>query len=504
MAQTGISSAVGLCLESSWRDTPLTVLSGSNYNVGIFSSNPHRFWTVEPGGGVPAQTEVQTPDNEIDGDVQLIRTMKTAVSYNGGFSWKADGENLYYPLLGMFGRDVQTTLQSASSSVSANVYSHVFTPNKYAPSFSLEEIFGDSTYARLSGGCVVQSLELDFSRVMMARLTLVPYRQVPNVYANASNVQTDYLFGSATAVIPSQMSATVADGTKTWSRTGTPTYIDVLQEQPTMKQGNGPFVFGAVALGTAGTSPISAPGFGNPNTAFLTIDDTAYAVELLEGFTVAMSRKIDANMVAGSGYDPGACTGSQFSVSGKFNILFKDLNIQMATLRHSKIALNFQIVGVVPGTAGTVAYAIEVFLPNCRFTVPEGPNVIDGPIIVGGTYVARKDPTYGYAIRIALKNTFNAATLGGAYPLNPTDAVLTASTSAGAATAAFTNARNVVKGDIHTFQEAGVNGGAAVSKTVLSVAGNTVTYTSNVGFVFTVAATVTRNLVNGLGGWSNY
>ena len=235
--------------------------------------------------------------------------------------------------------------------------------------------------------------------------------------------------------------------------------------------------------------------------------DDALDIELLEGFTLGLSRKIDAQMVAGSGFDPGACTGSQLMVRGKFNILYKDETIQAAALNHSKIALNFKLVGVIPGAGGTHPYVIDVYLPNCRFTVPQGPDVVDGPIIVGGDYVARRDPTLRYACRITVQTTFNSQSLGGAYPLNPTNTVLDSATSVGSPDATWTDASNVVPGDIHYYQNAGVNSGTAVALTVESVdyGTATVTYTGNVGFVFPVlGTTITRDKPGGGNGWTPF
>lgn len=488
MAETGLTSAIGLAIESYFRETPITVATGINYNVGITGNNPHRFFTVEPGGGLIAKPEVQVPDNEIDGQVETTRTMLVSKSYNGNYSFKGDAENMYYPLLGMFGRDVQTAVQTAGTVITPSMFQHVFTPNKYAPSFTAEEIFGAANYGRLSGGTVIQRLTITFGKVITCQMELIPYRQVPNTYLNASNAMTDYGFGATAAVIPPQMS-TLADGANTWTRTASPTYVDVEQDQGTTPGTNGPFVFAKVVYGLQG---------GNFAAAFMTVDGTAVQVELLEGFTVVLERKIDSSMIAGSGFDPGACTGSQWTVGGKFNILYKDTVIQAAALRHSKLAMNFQVLGLIPGT-GTHAFALDVFIPNMRITSPVGPDVNDGPIMVGGDWRARRNPSSGWGVQVTLINTYDNTQLGGQFPLNQT---ITAPTVTSAATATLTSAKNVVKGDVHTF----TNGATVEPKTVLSVnyTTNVVTYTANFANVFGTSGTVvTRNAVGGLGGWSN-
>lgn len=512
--QSGILSAVGLVPENVWRDVPLTVLSGTNYGVGVTNQNPHRFCILEPGGGLPAQPEIFVGDGEVDGDVETNRTGKLSMSYGGGYSFKADAENLHYPLLGVLGRDIQTQIQTATTAITSNVYRHVFTPNKLANSFACEEIFGDGTYGRLSGGVLVQRVELDFGRIVMARMNLMPYRQVPNHYHNSSDVLTDYTFGSTAAVIPSQMSS-LGDGTNTWQRTAAPGYVDVNQEQPEEIWGTGPFVFAGWRNGTATVSGSSilagAPDFTTVNSAYLAIDGVAYTgVEILEGMSLWIDRKIDSSMIGGSGYDMGSCTGSGVTIGGNITLRFTDDTAYRAAIRHSRVAINFRLVGVKIGTGGTKRYQIEVFIPNCKLTVPQGPFLNDGPIDISCTWRARKDPTLGYSLLIALQNQFDTSQVGGqmrneaSKPLGWV-ATLASSTSAGAATATYTTPKNIAKGDVHNFQEAGVNSGNAVQRTVSSINYGTgvVTYTANIGFIFTAAASVTRTSPNGLGGWSN-
>lgn len=491
MAQTGLTTSVALIPESSWRTAPITVVSGAANTLGITGKAPYRGFTVEPGGGLTANPDILAADNEIDGDIELGRTIKQAVTYNGGFTFKADAENLYYPLLGIFGKDVQTVAQASPA-----MSQHVFTKRVYFPSFTVEEVFGDKTYGRVSTGVVINSLDLTFAKTLMAKIGLIPYRQIPNNYPNAANVDTDYQYTNTQNLIPQQMGG---DGTKTWARTLSPTYIDVEQEQPLKKYGSGPFVFAGITYGLVG---------GSFAAAYMTVDDVPVAVQILEGCTLNITRKIDATMIAGSGFDPGACTGSQLGFRGHMNVLFDSLTIQLAAIKHQKVALNFQIVGSIYGAAGILPYIIDIYLPNIRWLVPAGPEVTDGPIMVGGDYVARRDPTLQYACRITLRNSYDSTQLGGQYPLLPADGTaLAAITSAAAATVTFVTAKNIVAGDIHTYQNASINGGVAVNMTVLSVnyTTNVVTYTAVVGFAFpaTTATTLTRNLVGGGGGWSN-
>ncbi len=487
MAQTGITTAIGFALEQDWRTAPITVDSGALNKIGIVDNSPERFWTLEPGSGLPARPDIVAPDNELDGDIQVTRTILAGKTYNGSLSFKADGENLYDALLGLFGKDVQTQIQTAATGISANVFSHVFTPGVYFPSHTCEEIFGDHTIGRVSTGVVIQSLNLTFGRILMAAMNSIPYRQIPNQYPDGSGVLTDYQFDNTARVIPVQMGG---NGTKTWKRTATPTYVDVQQEQGTIKYGNGPFVFAGMTYGLQA---------GNFAAAFMTVDDSPVSLDILEGMTLNMSRRVDATMTAGSGFDPGACTGSQWVAAGRIPILYKDTTMQLAALRHSKIALNFQIVGVHIGTGGTKNYVIDVFIPNMRISVPEGPNSVDGPMMTGGDWVARRDPSTGYVIQVTLQNTVDNRRLGQMYPLNQT---LQSQAAAAQATATLTSASNVVPADVHIY----TNGATVENKTVLSVnyTTNVVTYTANFTNTFAAVGTaITRVAPSGGGGWSN-
>jgi hypothetical protein len=518
MAQTGLATAVGMTIERAFREAPLSLISGTNYNLGIATTNPHRFWTIDPGGGIIGKPDIDAPDGEIDGDVELKRTIKRGMSYEGSFSFKADAENLMYPLLGMFGRDQYSQIQSVTSAITAAMYRHVFTPNKYAPSFSLEEIFGDAATGRVTGGMTVLSLDLDFQATVMARMNVRGHRQVPNnLFADGSF--TDYHYGSGNNIIPGNMSTLFGNGTNTWNRTPTPGYVDIEQEQPTQRMGSGPFTFAGMQYGTAtpaGTLALGgAPDFTTAATAFISIDGVAVTdgIEILTGPALSLSRNITSQMIAGSGYDPGAATGNQFSASGRLPILFNDMTIYEAVLRHSRVSLNFRIFGIRPGVGGAKNYMLEVYVPNVRFLNVSGPISTDGPITEDLSWRARKDPNLGYSCLVMLQNQFDASQLAGEFFTGPTQALgyvgtLASATAVGTAVATFTTPiYNVVKNDIHVFTNASLNSGVGVECTVLSVNYTTgvVTYTANVGFIFpaTSATVVTRKKTGGLQGWSN-
>lgn len=494
MAQTGLSSAVGLCIESIFRQVPLTLITGQNYGVGVPNTNPHRFFTIEPGGGLAAKPSISIPDNEIDGDVQLSRTVKEAMTYDGSFSFKVDGENIVFPLLGVMGRAVQTVKQAADSTHSPAVNSWMFTPFKYAPSFSVEEVLGDGTYARLSSGSVITKLELDFGKTVMGSLGITPHRQVPNVYLNATNIQTDYDFGINKTIIPAQMSTALGNGTNTWQRTTAPGFIDV----PSGATGNGPFVFGAMTFGTSGTV---ANGLGSPNAFYMSYADqtgTMYGInaDILEGVKLTFDRKIDSQMTAGSSFDPGAVTGSQFSTTGHIDFLFKDSSIVLAAIRHSQVCINFKLVGNLIGTSGQ-QYSLEVFLPHVKLTNVSGPSIVDGPLVVGCDFAAKKDPSNPNAVVITLQTTANQNTTPGMGGRGGISTNLTTASIATATSLVVTSSAGMVPGDqilIDTGSQQETRAIATIpDATHITVAA--LTYPHAIG-------AVVLNFTGGLGGWS--
>jgi hypothetical protein len=393
--QSGIPSAMGRCIESLWRTAPITVVSGAENSLGIAATNPLRFKVID-GGGIDPDLDIMEPIDEIDGYVELGRTILGAKAYPGSVAYKGDGENLYDTLLAIFGRDVQTQVAGATSTSITPVYKHVFTPAVYAPSWAFEEQFGDRNNGRVTTGVLTNSVELDFGRVLTVREGLVGYRQIPNLYPNGSGVDTQYDFTSSTSLIPVQLGG---DGTKTWKRTVTPTYVDVAQ----LNNGNGPFVFGGLTFG-------NESGF---SAAFIKIDDVAYsAAKLLEGMNISVARRIDSFQVGGAVYDPGACVGNSVRVGGNLSLLYADNTLAKALTKFSKISLNFIINGIYIGSSA-VKYSIEVYIPNAKFR--QAPTSIgSGAIMTGGAFVAQRDPTLGYSIKVSLVNTFTNASLAGA------------------------------------------------------------------------------------------
>ena len=330
MGQSGLLSAVGVAIESVFTRAPLTVATSPNYTIGVTGTNPHRFSTVDPGGGMLGKATIDAPGNEITGGVIPRRTMLTAKVYDGGIPFKGDGENLYYALLGMMGRDIQGTAITGPPSM----YPHTFAPNQTFPSFTIEEIFGAGTWGRVTTGCIFTKLDMTFGKTLDIKSTIMGYRSVPNNYPNAAGVKTNYLYGATPAVIPAQCNSALGNGTNTWSRTTTPNYVDV----PQGYDDTGPFTFGGATFGTLGGSAFTS--------AFLTLDGNPVAgAEILEGFNLSVDRKVDASMIMGSGFDPGTTTGGEVTCSGKISLLFEDTTFQVAHLQHATVGLNFLING---------------------------------------------------------------------------------------------------------------------------------------------------------------
>lgn len=389
---SGIPSAVGRCIETTGRAVPHTLISGARNSVGIASTNPHRFRIVDPGGGIEGSAEIATPHDEIDGSVELQRTIMTGKSYAGQFPFKGDGENLYESLLMMLGKDVQTQVAGAASTSITPVYKHVFTPNKYFPAFTYEEIFGDANYGRLSAGVVMEGLDLDFNEILQCVERVIAYRQTPNKYGDA---QHDFGSGQANK-LPTQMGG---DGTKCIERTAVPTYVDVAQ----LNNGNGPFVWGGMTFGAESGHAAD----------FVLVDGAAPTNKpnILPGLRVGLRRAIESFMIGGSGYDRGACVGSQVEATGSMDILFQDNAINLGQLSHSKIAVNAKWEGIYIGSAA-VKYGIEVHIPHAKF-MRNPLSIPGGAMHVGGDFVCKHDAALGYSIKISLWNSFSNASLAG-------------------------------------------------------------------------------------------
>lgn len=351
--QNGITSAVGLAIESAWGNVPVTIVSGNAYTVGVATTNPLRYQIVDPGEGILPKGTIDVPTTEIDGSISVQRTIMSAKRYEGNIAWKADPENLFYSLLGTFGSCVQTTAQASTGSQSPAVYQHVYQPSKYIPSFTVEEDLGLQTQGRLTTGCCFRSLELDFGPVLMARAALYGKHQLPNVYPNvAGTAYTSYDFTNAQTIYPAAIGG---NDVKTLIMTASPGYVDVAQV--TGGLGNGPLVWAGVGYG------------GTLTTAYLSIDGVpATGAQVLPGFKLSLTRDLLGDQTAGAGYDLGAITPGSFvaTISG-LNVIFEDNSWVTAFLKHAYIGLNIKLTGPAIGTSGK-SYSLEIYCPNLNFT----------------------------------------------------------------------------------------------------------------------------------------
>lgn len=395
--QSGRASAVGLCIESVFRQVPHTGAA-----IGVAAANPHRFFVAEPGGGFPVTPIKNIGRDEITGDREIHRVILTGKDYKGKDSLKVDPENMYSFLLGVFGRDVQTLAAGGGTTGNTAAYLHQFTPGKHLPSFTIEEIFGDGTSGRLSSGVQIQKVSLTFGDVITAAADYYGYRQIPNTYPDNNNTLTDYDFGATAGLLPYQMGG---DGTITIARTAAPNYVDV----PEGLDMNGPLTFADMTFGTvAGFAPTTAPAFAG---SFMTVDGVAYAISPLKGWTLDFDNAIQQFMVGGGGYDPSACVANMFEASGKIDILFTDNLIPKAALKNATVALNCAFYGQPIGTSGK-RYGLEVHLPRVKFLEGQTDRPATG-IITGGKFVAEKDPVTGYSVKCSLLNTVDNTSLAG-------------------------------------------------------------------------------------------
>lgn len=386
--QSGRSSAVGLAIESVYGNVPLTAGAGNLNSIGIPATNPLRFFMVEPGGGFPVKPtkEVST---DIDGDFQRHRIIMTGKLYDGKDTFKFDPENAYYPFLGMIGRDVETTL-------AAGAYQHVFYDGfpLYQPSFTMEEQFGDATSGRVSSGVCFAALSINHAAVISGSATLYAKRQIPNRYPAAALVDTDYDFTNQAGLLPSQMGG---DHTKQIKLTLSPSYVDVAEQNC----GNGPLVYANNSTGTAA-------GFSN---TFMTINDVAYPVKILPGWTCDFARAIERFMTGGSGFDADTPVGSGFDVSGKMDVLFTENTFPSNVLANCKFGVNMRFVGAQIGATGFY-YTYEIFLPRMRF-LDTDVSRDDKAIFTGGSFHCERDPSLGYTAKVVLINSFTHASLAG-------------------------------------------------------------------------------------------
>jgi len=391
-AQSGRSSAVGFAIESAFRSAPLTNLSGNVYNAGIAATNPMRFIGVEPGGGYPTKPTKDVASTEQDGDFEVHRITLTGKLYDGKDSWKLDPENAYYPLLGILGRDVEST-------VTSGVYDHVMYAKfpHYMPSFTQEESFGDATNGQLSTGVCFNEITLNHTAILMMEANYYAHRQIPNRYPAAGGVDTDYDFTSTAGLLPSQLGG---DHTKQVKINLSPNYVDVAQTNC----GNGPLVFANMFNG-------NAAGF---SSAFVTLNDNPITADFLPGFSVKLTRDIERNMVGGSGYDASVPVAGGFSVSGKMDIIFRDNQVIQGTLANCKFGINMLFRGAQIGSTGYY-YEYELYLPHLKFMDADRTRA-DKTMTVGGNFQAKKDPVLGYSCQIRLRNAFTHAALAGQYP----------------------------------------------------------------------------------------
>lgn len=388
--QSGRSSVVGFAIESAFGSVPLTSLGGNVYSVGIAGTNPNRFFAVDPGGGYDTDPTKDVGTDEQDGDFENHRITLTGKQYPGDDTFKIDPENLYYPLLGLLGRDVETTLGGGA-------YRHVFTHQKYMPSFTQEEQFGDATNGRLSAAVVMDAINITHSAILMAKINYHAHRQIPNRYPGPGGTDVDYDFTNVAGLLPSQLGG---DHTKTTKLTVVPGYVDVAEGNC----GNGPLVFANARTGTAA-------GFSN---AYITLNDVGYDAKILPGWTLDIMRNIESHMIAGSGFDPAAPVANEFMASGKMDVLFIDNTIPQATLSNCKFGINMAFQGPQIGSSGFY-YLYEVYLPRVKF-LKANMRRVGKSMMTGGTFQTEKDAALGYSCKITLQNSFTHASLAGTQP----------------------------------------------------------------------------------------
>lgn len=392
--QSGKAGFTNWAIESTWRTVPIT--GSAPASLGVASTNPARAMSIDPSAGLAGKPMITTPHNEIDGGIEVRRTIMESKDYTGEYTFKVDPENIYYPLLGLMGKDVQSNGPGAASTQITPTFKHVLQPCKYAPSFSIEDIFGPSGYGRLTSGAIVSKISLAVAKAALtAKVTVTGFRQMPNRYNSGTGVETLYTYGNGlvTNIIPPGMGG---DGTKYINPTTNPTFVDVVQ----LQRNNGPLIFANLGYGSQA---------GQFTSAFMTVDGVAVNPLLLEGMTIDMERVVATALTGGSGYEAGAVTGGAFFVSGKIPTLFLDNTLQSAAISHSDVGLDIAFNGPYVGSSSQ-QYSLEIYLPACSFTDAASSHT-DGQITVPGDFVCRAG-SGGYSALVTLFNTLTNASLG--------------------------------------------------------------------------------------------
>jgi hypothetical protein len=407
--QPGQLSAIGLCIEANWNVVPKTT-----DQVGITGTNPHRFFTCESDGGVMPKIDMNVPYDEVDGDISLRRTILQAKDYDGGFGFKADPEAMAYPTLGIFGKVTQTDLGVGSGAVHA--YSKDFVPYVHAPSFTLESVFGDKTVGRLNAGYILNLLEFTYGRTIMCRMGGYAGRQIPNEYPNLAGVDTEYDFTNVDGDLPWQMNnGTESEQIKV---SGTRNFVDIYPAYG----GNGPLVHAKMKPGSItgfDTSDITTSGFVKINDVLVPYNQaTGAGLKIQEGSTISIAREVNVFHVAGSGWDIGACSTGGIRVTGNMSFLYEDNTVPLAALAKKKISVNFKIPGLLIANNSVYYYMHEVYLPRIRFLDP-GQRMANGGMTVPGDFVAEKDVSLGYEIKMTNVDTFSFTGLAGQESTNP-------------------------------------------------------------------------------------
>lgn len=396
--QSGILSAFGMAPETKFRKVPVTA-----EQVGIATTNPHRFWTIEPDGGFPATPDIWAANDEIDGSASRRRTILTAKDYDGRQSFKADGENLDIPLLGVYGTVTETQVFNGTVTPLVDVYKKVYVQGGKKPSFTAEEIFGLGNYGRLSSGVIIPRLDMTFGRMIMASINAVPYRQIPNRYIKNDGNDEDYNWTDDLAnVLPAAMQ----DGTEGVQAhiTAAPTLIDVVPDAC----GDGPFVHARIVKGTE-------TGFEDTFFKLNGITDLDFMVP--EGFSINQYFDYESHHIMGSGYDPGATNSNAFNVEGRLDVLFEDNDLILNTLAHCYFGLNFKVQGILIGNSG-IRYSLEYHIPRFRFLNSDTVTPARA-MMTGGNWVAELDPEFGYEAKVTLINTTKVSDWAGEESSDP-------------------------------------------------------------------------------------
>lgn len=350
---SGSESAVGLVREATWGTTPVT---GSDPDKTI---NGITFIPIkEESLDINTNIEPQTDDMVADREIQRIVDNGSAV--DGGLRFTPGPESIGYFLTAMFGTPATSTLAATSGTAEA-AYQHIWYPAQVARTawpvpYSIESRIS-SLKSKLSRGCIIKSLPLDFPN--NAVLTCAPsFLAKDQIMLTSASGGTD----ATLRALPAKL--TVA-----------PTFLDETEWH--WKQ-------------LAGFVP-EIDSVDQPGVTSLGFDMSFPGIEGL--------------FVGGSGRDIGTFRVDNFQLSGRCSMLFEDETMWNKIYNGAYFKVEAQLLGDT--IQGAHKNKLTIIAYSCKCATPGLVNKV-GNLEYAFDWTARQDPTAGKSCLITLINTVSS------------------------------------------------------------------------------------------------